>query len=340
MNLELFITTFKEYQRFAKQLPMANSKSLFDTYDEAMYVAVQTRLILLRKYTSKGKKNNVYFENLIDEVIKAFPLEGNYLTDIRIRFIKICDQSFERILSDGTKLNLYEFIENVMYGLYLHADGDKVANLTHTNELLRFFCAKKYVEEIEVIILELFNFLQNNNVTDIIEAESTKAPVIHLGEPNVSVQDIKSSPYWANIYGRDATDEDINTLFVHCTEEERGILRLAYSFLIEFKKDCVEIDTLKKMVFESTLEEWIDFLKATSFINGIDKPVISNQVRFTQNRDVAYVRVFPHVNEVFIIEVPHISTNVYDITFIKDKRSNEWKIFAFGSPVDPYNGDN
>ena len=239
-------------------------------------------------------------------------------------------------MSDGTKLNLYESIEDVMYGLYLHADQNRILRMSHTKELLRFFCTKKYVEEIEIIVLELYDFLTKNNISCITETEHARAPVIHLGLPGASAQNIKLSPYWGNMYGSDATDEDVKSLFKNNTEEECVILLQVRFFLEELAKENVSISTLKNMVFESTLEQWGDFSETISLLKKIQKPGISNRVRFNNEKDVAYVRVLPNVEEIFIIFSPHVITDVYDVTLIKDKNANEWKIFAFGSPVDPF----
>ena len=139
-NLELFMYTIEEYLRFTSQLPINTNNRLTDQYDESEYIAIQTRLMLLRKYTSKGKKNNVYFENVISEAIKIFPHSNKQLEQLNEEFNKTMQQQIEHILSDGTKLNIYETIETTMYGLYLHADADKIRqiNKTHESILLRF----------------------------------------------------------------------------------------------------------------------------------------------------------------------------------------------------------
>lgn len=72
-NLELFVYTIEEYLRFTTQLPINKNSSLVDQYDESEYIAIQTRLMLLRKYTSKGSKNDVYLKML-------FQLQKNIFT--------------------------------------------------------------------------------------------------------------------------------------------------------------------------------------------------------------------------------------------------------------------
>ena len=109
MNLELFVSTVKEYVRFSNQLPLKRIKTSIDLHihDEAEYVAIQTRLILLRKYFSENKKNNVYIGNIVEEAKRILPDNKNYLDELMNKFLQIKKQSFEHTLSNGIKLNIY-----------------------------------------------------------------------------------------------------------------------------------------------------------------------------------------------------------------------------------------
>jgi len=49
LALELFQTTVREYKRFIIQLPLDYSKELEGDLSDFTYVAVHTRLMLLRK---------------------------------------------------------------------------------------------------------------------------------------------------------------------------------------------------------------------------------------------------------------------------------------------------
>lgn len=84
LNLELFLTTVIEYKRFSNQLPLKNDEDLLETHDEEDYVAIHTRLILLRKYASVGKNNNVYLGNLIDDAVQKFPQNTDFLIGLKI----------------------------------------------------------------------------------------------------------------------------------------------------------------------------------------------------------------------------------------------------------------
>jgi hypothetical protein len=334
MILELFLTTAKEYKRFTEQLPLKKGGHLGEQSDEATYVAIQIRLMLLRKYINK--KDSVYLENIIDEAKDKFSQKIYYLDAIKKQFIQINELPFEHVLSDGTKLDLYQSIEDAIYGLYLHADQDRILRISHTKESLRLFYTKMYVEKVEAVVFKLYYFLEKNNISDIIKIKHFKAPIIHLENPGTLVQGIKSSPYWSNMYGRDATDEDVESCHNHCTEEELEILLQAHRFLSELKKENFSLNTLKNIVFESTLKEWGNFSEAISLFENFPSPGVSQTVRFNEEKNVAYVKVFSHTDNAFIVSTPHIIPGCYYVTLIKDKMVNKWKVFAFGGLIDPF----
>jgi len=302
MNLELFVTTIKEYRRFAEYLPLSGCDDYASAFDEPTYIAIHVRLILLRKYVSRT--DNVYFAKLINESKDNFPDESNYLESLNVKFAKIHSQSFEQILSDGTKLNLYQSIEDVIYGLYLHADQDKIRRISYTNEYLRFFSTRKYVEEIESIVFELYNFLLDKNISEVTVVTHDKAHVINFCAPDFTLQDIKNSPYWSNLYGTDATEHELISMISCLSDEERKIISRAFLFIEELEKDNFSIEALRNMVFESTLEQWGDFSELSSFIKEIKSVGISSKVRFNDEKYAAYVRIFPHTDSCLPVNCP------------------------------------
>ena len=329
MSLELFMITIKEYNRFAQQLDLKYDYSNMESFEEEIYIAIHIRLMLLRKYVSKNQTNTVYLEDIIHEAKKVCLQEVKYLEDLANRFLKVYEESFTQILSDGTKLNLYETIEDTMYGFLLHADQFRIERLTLTDENLRFFCIKEYVESIESIVLELYDFLEKMNVSYSISNTHNRAPVVYLGELTDTSQQIKKSPYWTNMYGNDADDYDIKQLTKDFTKEDRHILNKVDIFLNELKRGDVSKKVIKKIIYRPMSKtRWGDFTKAIDFFNQIPNPGISSKVRYDGNRRHAYVYVFPNVDSPFIISTPHVISGIYCVTLIKNA-FGEWRIFSF-----------
>lgn len=75
----------------------------------------------------------------------------------REKFEKLNNYYMEVILSDGTSLNLYKAIEDVMYGLYLHADPDKIERLLKTNKNVYLMAVKEYITVLEGIVVDTYN---------------------------------------------------------------------------------------------------------------------------------------------------------------------------------------
>ena len=99
----------KEYQRFSGELC---SHELTADYDAESYVQINTKLILLRKYGSKGE--TVFIEEVLDEMKKTYPHKSEEASKILNEYHEIINMQIEQILADGTKLNLYQTIEDVI----------------------------------------------------------------------------------------------------------------------------------------------------------------------------------------------------------------------------------
>ena len=82
---------------------------------EAFYVMLQTKLMILRKYDYN--REDVYLSNVFDPIDKMYPEVGENINILKQKFEKLNNYYMEVILSDGTSLNLYKSIDDVMYGL-------------------------------------------------------------------------------------------------------------------------------------------------------------------------------------------------------------------------------
>ena len=276
-NIDLFLYTVKEYKRFSDYFSLKDNYELTDSYTEKEYIAIQTKLILLRKYGSNNEAVNV---RDIAKFVKDNRSDLEHeMTKIISDFDRVQTNQIRTILSDGTELNLYKTIENVMYGLYLHADKDKIENIKHINEHLLFLVSRQYVQEFEKIIMQLYNYLiekgfQVEEVQDI-----QRASMVFLGNDESNQQGITKSPYWANLYGNDVGDEQILEIVKETNIEELSILAIylvncnAYQPSFQFPlcfsyEDVVEKDdvsrTVKEVVEEVNIFKYIDFSQCPS----------------------------------------------------------------------------
>lgn len=339
MELELFQTTVREYKRFTQQLPIDYSKAMSDDFSDSAYVAAQTRLMLLRKYTRNGR-GNLYLNDIVTEAIRRFPRHSDYLSEYRDHFQQSCDQSLIHALADGTKRTLGESIDDTMYGLHLHADVERINRIAQDNELLRLYCVVTFVKEIEALVIELSDFFEANGVPCIEKTQHLRAPVIHLESQDSDAQQITGSPFWCNLIGSDMTNEStaavVSTFLEQHTFEELQLWTTASCFTQLLEQEQFSYDEMKRLVFESTINDWGDFSEARAHYKAIQSPGMGTSIGYNEQHDAAYIHVYPHVEEGFIIDSPQIITDVDVITLVKDKRLGEWRVFAFGGRVDPF----
>ena len=293
----LFLYTMKEYQRFSGELC---SHELTADYDAESYVQINTKLILLRKYGSKGEP--VFIEEILDEMKKTYPHKSEEASKILNEYHEIINMQIEQILADGTKLNLYQTIEDVMYGLYLHADANRIQRLVQTDEQLRFTCIRKYVEDFEKVLFKIIKCLRECGM-DVEEIHKEHASIIAFGNQSES-QNVVNSPFWSNMYGHDADDEELKQIYGQLVPEDIEILIRCNIFLEELKKDVISVDLLDKLIFPSTKKDWKDYSEAREFFLGIKNPGISSKVRYNEQHTMAYVRIHPNVEDAFVIIRP------------------------------------
>lgn len=331
-NLKLFAITVEEYKRFASQLDNYDAK---DNYNEFSYIKVNTKLMLLRKYGNKNE--NIFIEKILQQMLNKYSSNREQLEQLLDDYHKIESQQLTYILADGTKLDIYHTIEDVMYGMYLHADKNRIERLKSTEESLRFICVRKYVEDLENVVLKTFDLLKTlDDSLSLKNDNHSKATTIYLGDTSKNMQNIKKSLYWANLYGKDGTDLDLDNIVQDLTNEDVEILSKCLAFLDELEKDEISTKTMDSLIFPTTKKDWKDYSEAKSFYSKIEKPGLSSKVRYNKDKNMAYVRIFPQVDDFFIIDTPHIITNICEICLVKVNNKLGWKIFSMGSHLDSF----
>lgn len=107
---------------------------------------------------------------------------------------------------------------------------------------------RKYVLDVESIVFQLYDILKKQGVDTNWATDTSRAPILYFGNSNKKSQLIEQSPYWKNIYGHDATDDDLEVIAKGLTSEEKEILSFCTSFTDELKKVPISAKELKKYV--------------------------------------------------------------------------------------------
>ena len=227
--------------------------------------------------------------------------------------------------------------ECVMYGLYLHADEDKIGKLLCLDEALYFSMNRKFVEELEVLLLEIYELLNKSVAEKYQRIKYQKAPVIFTGDVEHCKQEIIGSPFWGNLYGKDANEQDLKNIIWESTEEDNKIILKCLEFLNEAAKDNFSRSILEELVFPPTQEQWGDFSQLNIMCkNELSQYGGSTRVRYNDKHNMAYYYLYPNVEKAFSLEQPHIISNLTIITLVYENDAYGWRIFAIGGKVDDY----
>lgn len=332
-EIKLFLYTIEEFKRFSDFFNVKTKHSLTDGYTQDEYIATQTKLIILRKYTSKP--DAVYICKILEMAINEFPKSADIFVRLLDEYNAIENRQIQTILADGTKINLRQSIENVMYGLYLHADENKIKQLLQMDSTLGFALIREYVESIENLVFKVYDALVGCVENKFVKAEYKKAPVLFLGE-DISEQKIESSSFWSNLYGKDASDSDLKEIINDNGLEDNIILLICTEFMNEITKEDYSVKSLEKLIFPPTRSDWGDFSKLHDMCTKEKKIGFSSTVRYNDKHDMAYVHLLRNVEGAFIIEQPHLIQDVCVITLVHDSDKLGWRIFKIGERAEYY----
>lgn len=322
-----FLFTAKEYNRFKQYFAQTEKHDLLDTYTEGNYIAIQTKLMLLRKYSYIRER--VYLPNVLETARELFADIEKELSTIKESYDNIEKNHLETILSDGVKLPLYELQECVVYGVYLHADSDKIQKMLKSNEMLFFSMTRKYVEDLELVLFQIYDLLNKRISEQHMPYPAERAPVTFVGDRELCAQEIKGSPFWSNLYGKDATDEDLFQTISQNSREDMKILSICLNFFNELEKEDYSIKCLEKYIFPPSRRDWGDFSELKTIWNNRMKNYgWSSKVRYNDKHNEAYVHLYPNVKEAFIFNQPHVVTGLSIITLVNKSKKYDWRIFS------------
>ena len=329
--LKIFLFTFEEYLKF--QVFFTNTAKLQDGRFDIEYVSLQTRLMLIRKYETKSEP--IYLRTVLEAVDRLYPEQATNISALVLQIDEIENNPLELYLCDGTKRNLHEAIEDVIYGMYLHADKSRIESIVKTNMETYLYVVRKYVILWEKVLNESYTLI-NGLIKDKYSFEaSEKASIIFLGNDPTQGQNIKSVPYWSNLRGKDAQTNEIELILNDLSIEEKQILKLITSFLEELSKPNYSIEKLKRMTHPLTRFYWKDFSSIHEEISHVELGC-STKVRFNDSHDIAYVALFNKFDPdgMFIINQPHYSTDIACIYVKKEKGRNDWKVVSLNIEPD------
>lgn len=332
--LQLYITVIEEYKRIIVALPIEWDKDVYDISFEEHYAALNVRAFLIRKHINRSE--NVHIGSIINKAKNVIPREVDALADIFEEFKKGYNENVFQILESGEELDLRKTFDDIVYGLFLHADFERVKRMSLSGGYIQFYCLYKFVASIEKVMFRLYEVLKKHSLSDmrINKIEEAGAGVVLLDKTKNAQKNITG--FWRNLYGREASSEEaIQHMLKGKTKTDLQIINYTMNFIENIMTGDLNIDSLKRLVYPSTTYDWGDFSEVKKIIHSFSGLGLGSEVRYNKYKDVAYSKIMHSVEKPLLIEQPHIIENVLVFTFIEDPQDGIWKIYNIGAPTDP-----
>ena len=338
VDLSLFLFTTDTYFRLAKDLPVNSGlASIGDAFPDAVlacpyteedYVGIVTRLVLQRKYFAPDDR--VHLRNLLayarDELLQCADEIGricSYLDEV--------NQRFRLSFPDGSERNgLWRSVEPILYGDLLHADRDKADLLLQLTESEWMLFTCPFVLGREKALEQFRELLLREGIRPYAVEVQDRATVICWGETVDVQQAVTGSPYWANLAGRDASEDEIIEALNGLDETDAEVLTVCMGFFAMLRAERTNYRTLRKSVVWWTRKDLGDFSEAISYVRSIDNPGFSSKVRYYNNGAMATVRVWPKVVSNILIEHPQVTEQI-EIRAIRF--FGKWKVHSIGGCI-------
>jgi hypothetical protein len=294
--------------------------------------------MMLRKYiTADGKYNNQMWLGKVSENAKI--VLTDYVDDIsRIYNNYECsyNKDIEQTLDDGTILKLRQTFDDIIYGIFLHTDAEKVDRLMISDETMRLFCMREFVKDIELSLFEFEKLLLSNGIKPLKNKKDfEKGLSVAIKEDERGLKRNITS-YWSHLYGENADEKEaIEKTLKNKTSEELQIFACALLFWMKISDGSATQENMRDVVFQPTSSDWGNFSRAKEFANNLKDPGVGSTVNFNDRHDVAIVKIIEHIENSFQITQPQI-IKAKGIELIKDESIDKWRVFSFGGYVDPF----
>ena len=329
--LQAYLFTVNEYEKFIK--PEKNTiHDWLDPIDPDGYRLTIANLLLLRKYTSFNEP--VYLGSVLDVLATEYPQRKEDIQNFRDRLQEIETSKVTTLVEKDSELSLRETVELELYGIYLHADYDKIEKIVQTDPNLRFIAIRRYVDLFADLVIRIADFIRECSIQSIGTPNVDHAKILRITKNEGVTQNIKSSPYWSHLYGRDAADDELFNNVLSMDPESLEIFVTAVIFLHAVENENTETSDLQRLVYRKTRRAWGNFNEVRDFLKSHKDYGLSTYVRFNTAHDIAYVYMLDNVKENLIIEDFQIIDGVTVLSLVKD--GDSWKVYSIGEKLETY----
>ena len=327
---ELYLYTIDTYKRVANTLPLDKrlarfSPHCFSKIDELelgdeTFAAVSVRLMLQRKYFVRGK--DLLLRGLLKSAEQDFDSSKDVIVSLLDSLDTLNNQSVELAFEDGKVVEgAYANVEDAMYGVLMHADITRAENLVSVSDHMRLVALAPYIDGRERILLQFPELLHNAGIKPLSRKEDVSATVSF--ESKGACRQIKNSPFWRNLRGKDLRDEDIEKIAQQTSRDDSEIIFTVQRFKEVLGRSSLDLNELNSLVAQETICRWGDYSQAVGLLEG--DYGISTLVRHQEDGS-ALVKLLSNVQEPFLIKGPQLIEGGHEIILVK--RGGIWKIWS------------
>ncbi len=330
--LHKYILLVDEYKLLTERnlIPARKNNLKYFTYQELVL-----KIILLRKFMMKDEE--MYIIKVLNEFeIISTNQEHKKISDLKSDIKDLFNLEISYSLPNSKIQHLYHAITDLLYGLYLHSDTEKLENSMISNIRLREPLLLNFIQEFDPIIYKTYDLIityTKINTSSI--NKNKKQAIIHYSSKDKVSRKVKNSPHWSNIDGHDLSEIEHKHFFDNLSNRDKKILDTANEFISALQEDQIDSNKIIKLLTsQSPIIQNLD--KNSELFKSLKNVGISTKVRYSTNLKYAYVYFFENVEHPFSLDNPQLIQNVNCIRFKRHFITNSFKIKNFVNGLPPY----
>lgn len=330
--LEKYVLLVDEYRLLTERnvIPKRKNNLKYFEYKELVF-----KITLLRKFMMDAEE--MYIVTILKEIKEINGMKDN--KEIQQLEKEVCDLFKLEVsysLANSKIQHLYHSITDLLYGLYLHSDTEKIENAILSDEKIRKHLLFNFIQAFDPIIYKTYEIIKTTHELDpkIIKVNK-KVPIIHYSNKKKVKRKVKLSPKWTNIDGHDIHENETQQFIHRLNRRDKKILYTAELFISLFQEERTNYEKISKLLTKlSPIHQNIEDIAME--IKSINNIAFSNVVRYSTNLKYAYVYFFEDVVHPFLLDGPQSMSGVKCIRFKKERITNNYKINNFVNELPPY----
>lgn len=327
--LEKYVLLVDEYKLLTERNVIPKKRNNIKYFD---YKELVLKITLLRKFMMQ--KEEMYIVNILDK-IKELNREEDTIYQLEKEISDLFNLEVSYSLPNSEIQHLYHSVTDLIYGLYLHSDTEKIENAILSDENIRKQLLVNFIQKFDPIIYRTYELIKVNIVPNLIINESNqKAPIIHFSNKKNVTREVKRSPKWTNIDGHDI-EKKFEQFIGELNDRDRKILSTADLFISLLKEKKVNSNKVSKLLTpQSPIYSNIE--RNSKIFKSINNHALSTRVRYSTDLKYAYVYFFGDVISPIALDGPQLLKNINCIRFKKQIFTGKYKINNFVNELPTY----